>query len=80
MKVIFEKTIGGDGAKVGLYLEEGMIVEKVSYPLAKVLTPFEGVVKSAIGKIEKLIPGDQTAIADGLEKDAMAAIVKLLSE
>ena len=80
MKVIYEHAIGGDGLVVGLYIEGDKLVEKVSYPLAKALVPFDELVGKAVDKLEALIPGDQKAIAEGLKKQAHEQIVKLLSE
>jgi hypothetical protein len=80
MKVIYEHAIGGDGAVIGLYIEGDKLVEKVSYPLAKVLTPVNSLIGIGVDKLEALIPGDQKDLAEKLKAQANEQLVKLLSE
>lgn len=79
-----EASLGGEGAKFGVKVgvEEEFIKldASVSYPIAKVVEPVMGVVDTLVDKLEKLIPGDQTAMAAQAKIDARAAIVKALSE
>lgn len=86
MKVLakFEQPIGADGGKAGgaLGVEGDQLKVEISatYPLAKVIDPVMGVVDDMVDKLEKLIPGDQLAMAAQIKLDARAAIVKALSE
>lgn len=56
------------------------VAVKARYPLEKVVAPAMKVVDDLIDKVEKLIPGDQTALAAGLKADAKKQLVALLSE
>lgn len=80
----FENKIGGDGAMVaGELAVDGAnlaAVVKIVYPIEKVAEPAFKVIDELVDKVEKLIPGDQTALAAGLKADARAALIKLLSE
>lgn len=82
--VDFDKALGGDGAQVvGALSVVGETLEAkiaVTYPLEKVLTPAYEVIDKLIDKVEKLIPGDQSALAAGLKEDARRELLQLLSE
>jgi hypothetical protein len=73
---------GSVGAQ--LQIEGADLVADVSVkgriPLEKVMQPAKKVIDDLIDKVEKLIPGDQTALAAGLKSDAYAALVKAFSE
>ena len=78
-KEIIEETLKAgaslviDGSDLKLQIGASMPIEKIAEPMFKVID-------SAIDKIEKLIPGDQTALAATLKAEARAELVKLLSE
>jgi len=80
MKKIYETALGGDGAKVGAYIEGADLTVKATYPLGKVLLPVNKVIDEIIDKVEAWIPGDQKAIAEGMKADAHKRLVELLSE
>lgn len=79
-----EKEIGADGGKikgsVGVNGDQLELSGTVSYPISKIVEPVMGVVDSVIDKLEKLIPGDQSAMAAALKAEARADVVKALSE
>lgn len=82
--VKFEQGLGADGgAAQGALGVEGTnlkAVVSVTYPIEKVIAPVTKVIDDLVDKLEKLIPGDQTAMAAQVKADARAAIVKALSE
>ena len=80
MKKIYETALGGDGAKVGAYIEGADLTVKATYPLGKVLEPVNKVIDEIIDKVEAWIPGDQKAIAEGMKADAHKRLIALLSE
>lgn len=79
----YEAAIGGDGATLGgaLGIEESNLVAQVEvkYPVEKVLSPVLKVVDDLVDKLEKLIPGDQTAMAEKAKADARAALIEMLN-
>lgn len=80
MKTIYEHTIGGDGAMAGLYIEDGFVVEKVKYPIAKAAQPAHEFIDNTINSLEARIPGDWEKIAlEPARVAAHAAIDKLTS-
>lgn len=80
MKTIYETPIGGDGGKIGLYLDSGDLVQKASYPVAKALGPVNDLIDSATAKIEAAIPGDwDKAVLDPIAAGLKAEIAALLS-
>lgn len=78
-KEIIGKDFGGDGAHVALGVEEDKMYLKVTLPLSKVVEPCSMVIDQLIDKLEKIIPGDQLAMAAQAKADAKAQLVKLLS-
>lgn len=78
MSKVVETPLGGDGGKAGLYLEEGMIVAKVGYPIASALKPITSVVDSMVDKLEALIPGDQKAAAEVIKAQYKAELAKAI--
>lgn len=80
----FEKEVGTDGAKVAgaVGVEESTLKVQLTaeYPLAKIINPVMVEVDQLVDKLEKLIPGDQSAMATQAKADARAAIVKAISE
>lgn len=81
MKTVYESPVGGDGAKAGLYVEDGCLALKATYPMEKVIKPITDVIDMAIDKIEELIPGDwDKALLDPVKAEAKAAILKMLTE
>jgi hypothetical protein len=80
MKVIYEHSVGGDGAVAGLYIEDGYIVEKVKYPIAKAAEPAKAFVNKAIDTLEEKIPGDwDKLILEPGRAAALAEIDKLVA-
>ncbi len=81
--VSIDKEIG-DGLKVkaGIGVEGSDLAAdvRVVFPLAKVIDPVMKIVDGLVDKVEKLIPGDQTTLAESLKAAARADLVKLLSE
>lgn len=79
----FEQAIGGDGAVLaGGIGVEGQSLKaqvEVTYPIEKIIEPALKVIDDLVDKLEKLIPGDQTGMAQQAKLDARAAIVKALS-
>lgn len=81
MKTIYESAIGGDGAKVGAYIEGSELQVKASYPLNKILQPVNDIIDSAINKLEAVIPGDwDKAVLEPIRVAAKAELVALLAE
>jgi len=80
-KTIYEKEIGSDGAKAGLYVDGQNLSLHVSYPLAKVVEPATKAVDSLIDKLEKLIPGDwDKPMLEKVKEEYKEELVKLLAE
>lgn len=86
MKTIAEisKPVGGDGAQVhgGLYIAEKNLKMKVEcdYPLEKILEPATKAIDSALAKLEKVIPGDQTALLEKVKADYKRELIEFLGE
>lgn len=82
--VSFEQALGGDGGKVGgaVGIEGDQLKAELSvtYPIEKVVEPALKVVDDLVDKLEKLIPGDQTAMAAKAKADARAALVAMIVE
>ena len=80
----FEKEVGTDGAKVAgaVGVDESTLKVQLTaeYPIAKIVDPVMVVVDQLVDKLEKLIPGDQIAMATQAKADARAAVVKAISE
>lgn len=80
----FENSVGDSGGTVGGELGvEGSNVKAelhALFPIAKILAPVEGVVRSGLAKIDAIIPGDQKALFDQMSKDLMEQLAKVLSE
>jgi hypothetical protein len=81
VKSIIEKPIGGDGGKVVLDIDAGNVELKVSYPLAKVLSPVTDIIDVVINKVEAAIPGEwDKAVLEPIRLAAKAELIALLSE
>lgn len=81
MKALLEGSVGGDGGKAGIYIEENQLAVKLSIPLEKVLEPVNKVIDEAINKLEALVPGDwDKALLEPIRVEAKAALLKLLAE
>lgn len=81
MKSIVEQSVGGDGGKVGLYIDGANLALMAIYPLGKVLEPVNAVIDKAIDALEKAIPGEwDRALLEPIRVEAKAALVKLLAE
>jgi len=81
MKTIVEKEIGGDGAKAGLYLDDGKLKAEVSYPVAKVVEAIVKPLDPLKEKLKALIPGNwDDPLVESAFEGAKTEIVKLLSE
>lgn len=82
--ISFEQPIGGDGANAAgaVGIEGSNLKAEVSivYPIEKIIEPAAKVIDDLVDKLEKLIPGDQTAMAAQAKADSRAALVKALSE
>lgn len=82
--VSFEQGIGGDGAtlkgSLGVEGETLSAQVQVSFPIEKIVEPAMKVVDDLVDRLEKLIPGDQTAMAASAKADARAALLKAFSE
>lgn len=76
MKTVKEITIGGDGAKAGLYADATDISISVKYPIAKISGPLADLCDKGIDFIEKVIPYDQKAIATVLKTNVRAGLEK----
>jgi hypothetical protein len=78
-KTIYEHAIGGDGAVAGLYIEDGFLVEKVSYPLSKAAAPAHKFIDTSVDTLEAKIPGDwDKAILEPMRIAGHGMIDKLL--
>lgn len=81
MKVLVEKELGGNGGKVGLYINEGVLEAKASIAVASVVDMVSKPLDPLKAKLEALIPGDwENALVDEAFVAAKAEISKLLSE
>lgn len=81
MKMIYEHTVGGDGGVGGIYLDGGMLVASMKYPVDKILEPVMAPIDMAFEKIEAAIPGDwDKAILEPIKEQMKAELVKMLSE
>ncbi len=81
MKTLIERPVGGDGGKVGLYVEEGNLVQKASYPVDKLVQPLKVALEPLKAKLEALIPGDwENPLIDKAFDESFALFVKLLTE
>lgn len=81
MKVLIEKEFGGDGGKVGAYIEDEALQVKVSYPLIKVIQPATNALDGLLDKLKAAIPGTwDDALIDKLKDEYKADLVKFLAE
>jgi hypothetical protein len=86
MKKIVEinKPVGNDGAEIGgaLFIEESKLKLNVvaAVPLQVVLDPATKAIDSALAKLEKVIPGDQTELLEKVKAEYKAELIKYLSE
>lgn len=81
MKTIIERPLGNDGAKVGLYIEEGNLVQKASIPVDKLVKPLKDALDPLKAKLEALIPGDwDNPLIDKAFDESFNLLVKLLTE
>lgn len=79
MKTIIEKQLGD--VMVGLYIEDGQLVEKNSYPIAKATEPANALVDSIVDGLEAKIPGDwDKALLEPIRLAAKAEIASLTAE
>lgn len=80
MKVLIEKDFGGDGGKVGAYIEDSNLKVSVSYPLEKVISPATSALDGLLDKLKATIPGTwDDALIDKLKVEYKADLVKFLS-
>lgn len=81
MKVLIEKEFGGDGGKVGAYIDAEALQVKVSYPLIKVIQPATNALDGLLDKLKAAIPGTwDDALIDKLKDEYKADLVKFLAE
>lgn len=81
--VKFDKAIGTDGLKaaggVGIDGTDFVGHTEIRFPIVKAIDPLMKVVDNLVDKVEKLIPGDQTALAAKLKLEARDEIAKLIA-
>lgn len=78
----FDNDLGGGkvGGELGVSGSDVEANIHFKFPIASILAPVEKVVGDGLDKIEQLIPGDQKVFFEGLKKELMEQLVKVLSE
>lgn len=79
MKTVFDKEIGGDGAKVSVTVDEQSLNVNVSYPTSKIIEPATKAVGGLLDKLKAAIPGSwDDALIDKLKGEFEADLLKLI--